>query len=109
MKVGFIGLGTMGRNAALNVARAGFEMVVYDVRPEALKPLVERGAKAASNPAELLGQVDVAVTMVFGPKEIEAVVRGADGFLSGDCRGKYWIDLTTSSPDLMRALGATRR
>ena len=105
MKVGFIGLGTMGRNAALNVARAGFEMVVFDVRPEALKRLVERGAKAAGSPAEVLEQVDVVVSMVFGPKEIEAVVRGDHGFLSTSCQGKYWIDLTTSSPQLMRALG----
>ena len=105
MKVGFIGLGTMGRNAALNVARAGFEMVVFDVRPEALKRLVERGAKAAGSPAEVLEQVDVVVSMVFGPKEIEAVVRGDNGFLSTSCQGKYWIDLTTSSPQLMRALG----
>ncbi|WP_176479196.1 NAD(P)-dependent oxidoreductase [Mesorhizobium sp. WSM3860] len=105
MKVGFIGLGMMGRNAALNVARKGFEMVVHDVRPEALKPLVKKGAKPASSPAEVLDQVDVVVTMVFGPKEIESVVRGENGFLSTDCRGKYWIDLTTSSPKLMRSLG----
>jgi 3-hydroxyisobutyrate dehydrogenase-like beta-hydroxyacid dehydrogenase len=42
--------------------------------------------------------------MVFGPKEVEAVLRGADGFLSGDCTGKIWIDMTTSSPFLMRDL-----
>ena len=105
MKVGFIGLGMMGRNAALNVARKGFEMVVYDVRPDALKPLLEKGAKPANSPADVLSRVDVVVTMVFGPKEIEAVVRGENGFLSSDCQGKYWIDLTTSSPNLMRALG----
>lgn len=104
MKVGFIGLGTMGRNAALNVARKGFRMVVHDVRPEALKPLVEKGATVAGSPADVLDQADVVVTMVFGPTEIEAVVRGENGFLSTDCRGKYWIDLTTSSPNLMRAL-----
>jgi 3-hydroxyisobutyrate dehydrogenase-like beta-hydroxyacid dehydrogenase len=109
MKVGFIGLGTMGRNAALNVARAGFEMIAFDVRPEALKPLVERGAKAANSPADVLDQCDVVVTMVFGPKEIEAVLRGENGLLSTNCNGKYWIDLTTSSPDLMRALGGEFR
>ncbi|MEO5321910.1 NAD(P)-dependent oxidoreductase [Mesorhizobium sp. CC13] len=109
MKVGFIGLGMMGRNAALNIARKGFDMVVYDVRPEAQVPLVEKGAKAANSPADVLNQVDVVVTMVFGPKEIEAVVRGENGFLSTDGRGKYWIDLTTSSPDLMRALGTEFR
>ncbi|PZO82481.1 MAG: 3-hydroxyisobutyrate dehydrogenase [Mesorhizobium amorphae] len=103
-RVGFIGLGTMGRNAALNVRRAGFDMVVHDIRPEATAPLVERGAGTASSPAEVLDQVDVVVTMVFGPKEVEAVMRGPDGFLSTDCQGKYWIDLTTSRPNLMREL-----
>src|SRR5262245_30406778 len=109
MKVGFIGLGMMGKNAARNIARKHFEMVVYDLRPQAMKPLVEKGAKAARNPADVLDQVDVVVTMVFGPKEIEAVVNGENGFFSTDCEGKFWIDLTTSSPNLMRALGAEFR
>lgn len=109
MKVGFIGLGMMGRNAALNILRKGFETVVYDVRPEAFSPLVEKGAKAATSPADLLNQVDVVVSMVFGPKEVEAVVRGPGGLLSGDCRRKYWIDLTTSRPQLMRDLGTEFR
>jgi 3-hydroxyisobutyrate dehydrogenase len=105
LKVGFIGLGTMGRNAALNIVRKGFEAVVYDIRAAAMAPLIESGATAASNPAEVLNLVDVVITMVFGPKEIEAVVRGENGFLSTNCQGKYWINLTTSSPRLMRALG----
>jgi 3-hydroxyisobutyrate dehydrogenase-like beta-hydroxyacid dehydrogenase len=95
----------MGRNAALNIVRKGFATVVYDIRLEALAPLVEKGAVAAASPAEVLDQVDAVVTMVFGPKEIEMVVRGNNGFLSTDCRNKYWIDLTTSSPKLMRLLG----
>lgn len=109
MIVGFIGLGTMGRNAALNVRRAGFEMVVYDVRPEALVPLVAAGAKAGRHPADVLDRSDVVVTMVFGPKEVEQVVRGPDGFLATGCAGKRWIDMTTSSPKLMRALAAEFR
>lgn len=109
MRVGFIGLGMMGRNAALNVARKGFEMVVYDIRPEAMQPLIDKGAAPAKSPADLLARVDVVVTMVFGPKEVEAVVRGPEGFLSTDCAGKIWIDLTTSRPQLMRDLGAEFR
>ena len=109
MRVGFIGLGMMGRNAALNVARKGFEMVVYDIRPEAMLPLIDKGATPAGNPADVLGRADVVVTMVFGPKEIEAVLRGPDGFLSIDCTGKIWIDLTTSRPPLMRDIGAEFR
>ena len=106
MIVGFIGLGTMGRNAALNVRRAGYDMVVYDVRPEALAPLLEVGAAAGKSPADVLDRCDVVVTMVFGPKEVEQVVRGPSGFLSTRCQGKKWIDMTTSSPKLMRALAA---
>lgn len=109
MKVGFVGLGMMGRNAALNIARKGFRMVVYDVRPEAVAPLVAKGATPAASPSDVLGQVDVVVTMVFGPNEIEAIVRGEKGFLSTDCTGKYWIDLTASSPQLMRSLASDFR
>jgi len=106
MIVGFIGLGTMGRNAALNLKRAGFDMVVYDVRPEALAPLTAKGAKPGASPADVLASCDVTVTMVFGPKEVEQVVRGPGGFLTTNCAGKYWIDMTTSSPKLMRALAS---
>ena len=94
----------MGRNAALNIRRAGFEMVVYDVRPEAMAPLIEKGASKGVHAADLLERCDAVVTMVYGPKEVEQVVCGADGFLSADCAGKYWIDMTTSSPNLMRRL-----
>ena len=104
MIVGFIGLGTMGRNAALNLWRAGFDMVIYDVRTEAMQPLLEKGAARGLHPADVLNRVDVVVTMVFGPKEVEQVVRGDNGFLTADCSGKHWIDMTTSSPKLMRAL-----
>ena len=76
MRVGFIGLGTMGKNAAANIRRKGFEMVVFDIRPEAAAPLVAMGATAAVSPAEVLAAVDVVVTMVFGPKEVEQVMRG---------------------------------
>jgi 3-hydroxyisobutyrate dehydrogenase-like beta-hydroxyacid dehydrogenase len=80
MKVGFVGLGTMGGNAARNVHRAGFEMVVYDIRPAAIAALVQPGIAAATSPAEVLDRCEVVVTMVFGP------------------------NMTTSSPSLMRAL-----
>ena len=104
MRIGLIGLGTMGKNAAASIRRHGFDMVVYDIRPEAMEGLAAMGAAKASSPADVLARCDVVVTMVFGPKEVEAVLRGADGFLSGDCAGKIWIDMTTSSPFLMRDL-----
>jgi 3-hydroxyisobutyrate dehydrogenase len=106
MIIGFIGLGTMGSNAARNVRRAGFEMVVYDIRAEAVERQLEPGVIAGGNPADVLARSDVVVTMVFGPKEVEQVVRGPDGFLSSNCNGKYWVDMTTSSPRLMRVMAA---
>lgn len=104
--VGFVGLGTMGRNAALNIRRAGFDMVVHDLREEALAPLVEKGASVGTSPADVLERSDVVVSMVFGPKQVEAVVEGEKGFLSASCAGKIWIDMTTSDPKLMRRLAA---
>ncbi|MCB9101464.1 MAG: NAD(P)-dependent oxidoreductase [Anaerolineales bacterium] len=104
MKVGVIGLGNMGGAVARNIQRAGFNLVVHDIKKIAAQKLIAYGANWADTPAETINQVDIVVTMVFGPKEIEQVVRGENGFLSGNCQGKVWIDLTTSSPMLMREL-----
>lgn len=106
MRVGFIGLGTMGKNAAANLLRKGFALSVYDIRREAVELLSEQGAVAADGPAGVLSASDVVVSMVFGPKEVEQIVRGPSGFLSGDPAGKVWIDMTTSSPFLMRELAS---
>ena len=102
MIVGFVGLGTMGKNAARNVRRAGFDMVVYDIRPSAIVAQLEPGVEAGTSPADVMARADVVVTMVFGPKEVRQVVEGPDGFLSASVQGKYWIDMTTSSPKVMR-------
>lgn len=104
MIVGFVGLGTMGRNAAQNVRRAGFEMVVYDIRADAVQSFLQDGVSAGRSPADVLSRCDAVVTMVFGPKEVAQVLRGPDGFLSTSCESKLWIDMTTSSPSLMREL-----
>lgn len=106
MIIGFIGLGTMGANAARNLRRAGFALVVHDIRPAAIDALLAPGVTAGRNAADVLDKADVVVSMVFGPKEVEQVVRGPEGFLSTSCQGKYWIDMTTSSPKLMRELAA---
>lgn len=104
MKVGFIGLGTMGGNAAKNVIRAGFETCVYDLRPEAAKDHLEMGATWVESPEAMIDRVDCVVSMVFGPPHLEQVLMGDDGLIHGDCDGRLWIDLTTSSPGFMREL-----
>lgn len=105
-KIGFIGLGNMGSAAARNLQRAGFKLIVHDLRKAAAEKLLANGAQWADSPTEMINQVEVIVTMVIGPKEISQVMRGEQGLLAGDCKGKLWIDLTTSSPTLMRLLAA---
>jgi len=104
MRIGFIGLGNMGGAAARNLMRAGFEVWVHDIRREAGTALEEAGAHWADSPRQMIDSVDCVCSMVFGPAQIEQVVRGPEGLLAGDCAGKSWIDLTTSTPALMRAL-----
>jgi len=106
MKVGFIGLGTMGGNAAKNLIRAGFTVVVHDLRPEAAADHLAMGATWAASPRDMIDQVDCVVSMVFGPSHCEAVLKGPNGLIHGECRGKIWIDMTTSSPFVMRGLAA---
>lgn len=109
MNVGMIGLGTMGRAVAHNMLRAGFLLTVFDIRSEACSPLAQKGAAVAGSPAEVLQRSDVVATMVFGPKEIEQVVRGDGGLLASNLAGKTWVDLTTSRPSLMAELASEFR
>ncbi len=104
--VGFIGLGNMGRAAARNLQRAGFDLVVHDIRREAGTPLEEHGAVWADSPADVVAKTEVIFTMVFGPTQIAEVIRGESGLIAGGMAGKVWVDMTTSEPFLMRELGA---
>jgi 3-hydroxyisobutyrate dehydrogenase len=96
--VGFIGLGRMGRPMASNIARARFELVVFDVRGEATEPLVTLGARVAESAPGLAAEVDVLVTMLPGPAQVEAVMLGAGGAFQALRTGSVWIDMSTSTP-----------
>jgi 3-hydroxyisobutyrate dehydrogenase len=103
VRIGFIGLGNMGSAAARNLLRAGHDLWVHDVRPDAAPDLRDRTTRCTS-PREVIDHVDTVFTMVFGPAQIDDVVRGPDGLLAGSCDGRLWIDMTTSRPALMREL-----
>jgi 3-hydroxyisobutyrate dehydrogenase len=104
--VGFIGLGTMGAAAARNILKAGYDLIVNDLRKSASTQLIALGARWAESPAACAAVADVVVTMVSGPKEIEMVVRGANGILAGARKGLIWVDMTTSRPSLVQSLAA---
>jgi 3-hydroxyisobutyrate dehydrogenase-like beta-hydroxyacid dehydrogenase len=102
--VGFIGLGNMGGGMARNVLRAGYALVVHDVRAEAVQALASLGAQVAGSPAEVARRADVVVTSLPGPPEVEAVATGPGGLLEGIRAGGVWIDTSTSRPTLIRQL-----
>ena len=79
IRVGFIGLGTMGRNVAANIARAGFELLVHDIQRGVAAPLEEMRATWVDSPREMIDQADLVGTTVFGPREIEQVERDENG------------------------------
>lgn len=104
MKVGFIGLGTMGASMASNSQKGGYDLVVHDVRREAATPHLEAGAVWADTPRQLAEDCEVIFTSLPGPMEVEAVALGEDGIKNGIGRGKVYFDLSTSSPTLIRRI-----
>jgi 3-hydroxyisobutyrate dehydrogenase-like beta-hydroxyacid dehydrogenase len=104
MKVGFIGLGTMGGHMATNLQRAGYELVVNDVRREAAAPHLTAGAVWADTPTEVGQAAEVVFTSLPGPREVEQVAVAEGGLLHGLSPGKVYFDLSTNSPTLVRRL-----
>jgi 3-hydroxyisobutyrate dehydrogenase len=102
--VGFIGLGNMGAAMAGNIRKAGYALVVHDVRADAARRLAEAGARVGASAAEVARQSHVTITSLPGPPEVEAVATGAGGLLEGIASGGVWIDTSTSRPTLIRAL-----
>lgn len=107
MRIGFIGLGTMGGRMARSLRDAGHEMYVNDIRPEAVAPLVAAGATAQPTARDVGAAADVVFTSLPGPAEFTDVTVGANGLLHGLRRGAVLFDLTTNSPTTIRAIHAT--
>jgi len=106
MIIGFIGLGTMGGHMALNVRKAGYDVIVHDLRREVADRHVEAGCTWADSIGQVAEKADILFTSLPGPKEIEAVALNEDGLLAGMRPGTAWFDLSTSSPTLARRLHA---
>lgn len=106
MKVGFIGLGIMGRPMALNLMKAGHQLRVYARRPEALEPLVEAGATPCASPARAAEGAEATMVMVSDTADVEQVVLGADGVIHGAALGSVVVDCSTISPTATRCIAA---
>ena len=106
MKVGFIGLGTMGASMAANLQKAGHDLVVHDMHRQAASPHIARGAVWAESPKAVAQAVDVIFTSLPGPAEVDAVAAGPNGVIEGFKAGAALFDLSTNSPTRVRRLHA---
>jgi 3-hydroxyisobutyrate dehydrogenase-like beta-hydroxyacid dehydrogenase len=104
MKVGVIGLGNMGGGIALNLRKAGNDVLVNDVRRQMAEDHLAAGSVWADSPGEIGEQCEVVFTSLPGPPEVEAVATGENGLLSSMKPGSTWFDLSTNSPTLIRRL-----
>ena len=104
MNVGFIGLGLMGRPMALNLMRAGHSLRVWARRAEAMQPLLDAGATACANAAELARTSDVVISLVGDGPDVEAVALGPEGVADGARPGLIYIDMSTISPEIAQSV-----
>ncbi|HWC29075.1 MAG TPA: NAD(P)-dependent oxidoreductase, partial [Dehalococcoidia bacterium] len=102
--VGVIGLGNMGKGIALNLRKAGHDMLVHDARRSVAEPHLQAGSAWADNVGEVARFSEVLFTSLPGPPEVEAVALGPDGLLEHMQPGSTWFDLSTNSPNLIRRL-----
>jgi 2-hydroxy-3-oxopropionate reductase len=104
LRVGYIGLGLMGKSIARNILKAGFPLVVHNRSQAAVEELVSEGARAAASPAQVAEQVDVVFTNLPDTPDVEAVAMGAGGILEGAKPGLIFVDNSTIKPATARRI-----
>ncbi|MEJ2264027.1 MAG: NAD(P)-binding domain-containing protein, partial [Anaerolineales bacterium] len=102
LTVGYIGLGLMGKPMARNILRAGYPLVVHNRSRAAVNELAAEGAKPASSPAQVAGQVDVVFTNLPDSPDVELVALGKDGIIEGAHSGLIFVDNSTIKPATAR-------
>jgi 3-hydroxyisobutyrate dehydrogenase len=106
MKIGFIGLGTMGYHMAANLQTAGHRLIVNDLRQARAEPLIANGSGWAQTPREVAAACEVIFTSLPGPSEVEAVTFGPDGLLAGIRRNTVYFDLSTNARSTVQKIHA---
>ncbi|WP_374502081.1 NAD(P)-dependent oxidoreductase [Zoogloea sp.] len=106
MKVGFVGLGVMGRPIAGHLIAAGHEVAVWARRPESAAPLAEAGARVHATPAELARHCEVVISVVTASADVEHLALGSDGLIDGLAEGAIHVDMSTIAPETARKVAA---
>jgi 2-hydroxy-3-oxopropionate reductase len=109
LRIGYIGLGLMGRPMALNLLKAGFSLTVHNRSRPAVDALVGEGANGANSPREVAEASDVIFTNLPDSLDVEQVVLGPDGIIEGAAPGSIFIDNSTIKPESARSIAAELR
>ncbi len=108
-RIGFIGVGTMGRPMAVNLVKKGFVVTAYDTNPEALAAARQAGMTPAASTAELVAAVDLVITMLPSSPHVESVYTGDGGVLAAARKGMLCVDMSTIDPGMSRRVAAEAR
>lgn len=105
MKIGFIGLGIMGKPMSKNLLKAGYKLVVYDIVQEAVKEVVAAGAEAGSSAKDVASKTDIVITMLPNSPHVKTVILGKDGVIEGIQKGKIVVDMSSIAPAVSQEVG----
>lgn len=108
-KIGFVGTGVMGSSMASHLLEAGYDVFIYTRTKSKAEELLTKGAKWIDTPQALAKKVDVLISMVGYPKDVEELYLGQNGFLENLSAGAVAIDMTTSSPVLAKKIAEAFR
>lgn len=108
-KIGFIGLGIMGKPMALNLLKAGFDVIAYNRTEDKVDAIINAGGKKGKSPKEVAEQSDIIITMVSDSLDVEEVILGENGIVFGLKEGSVVIDMSTISPSVTRNIAEKLR
>lgn len=108
-KLGFVGLGIMGRPMAINLLRAGYDVFIHARRPESMEPVIREGGERCASPAEVATRSDIVFTMVADTPDVEQVILGENGIIEGVRPGSIVVDMSTISPSATRNMAERLR
>ena len=104
--IGFVGLGIMGKPMARNLLKAGYPLVIYDIRPEPVAELVQAGARAGRSPSDVAAGSEVIITMLPNSPEVRVAALGKDGIIEGIRAGSIIVDMSSIAPLASREIAA---
>jgi 2-hydroxy-3-oxopropionate reductase len=105
-KIGFIGLGAMGKPMATNLVKKGFTLIVFDLFPERMEPLRALGAEGANSCKEVAEKCSIIITIVPSSPHVREVILGKGGLIEGVREGSILIDMSTIDPMMTRELAS---